>query len=125
MAVTNSPLLSVVATLGTAKMDFLIDTGAATSIIPKRLVPNLNLKPTAVRLTSASGAEIAAYGEAFLNISILKLRRSFHWNFLVADVTHPLLGIDFLQHFELTIDCKRKSLLDNVTNSKVSVNLLK
>jgi hypothetical protein len=30
---------------------------------------------------------------------------------VVADVTHPLNGIDFLYHFDLLVDCKHNRLL--------------
>ena len=122
MAVTTSPLLSVVATLGTAKINFILDTGASVSIIPKKIVPHLNLKPTAVKLTSASGSPIHTYGEVALSIGLKKLRRQCDWTFVVAEVTNPILGIDFLQNFELSIDCKNKTLNDYLTKTKISVN---
>ena len=31
----------------------------------------------------------------------LGLRRTFRWFFLIADVKHPILGVDFLHHFNL------------------------
>jgi hypothetical protein len=30
-------------------------------------------------------------------------------------VTHPLIGVDFLSHFGLLVDCKHNRLLDGVT----------
>jgi hypothetical protein len=44
----------------------------------------------------------------------LGLRRDFTWRFVVADVTHPLIGVDFLSHFGLLTDCRNNRLLDGV-----------
>jgi hypothetical protein len=33
----------------------------------------------------------------------------------VADVTHPIIGVDFLSHFCLLVDCRNNGLLDGVT----------
>jgi cleavage and polyadenylation specificity factor subunit 1 len=34
----------------------------------------------------------------------------------MADVTHPLIGVDFLSHFGLLVDCRNNRLLDGVTS---------
>lgn len=125
MAVSNSPLLCVNAKIGAAKFNFILDTGASVSIIPRKLVPNLTLRRTAVRLTTASGSPINTYGEAFLTVALPKLRRSYEWTFVIADVENPLLGVDFLQHFELSIDCKNKTLNDAMTQARMSINEVK
>jgi hypothetical protein len=39
--------------------------------------------------------------------------------FLLADVTHPLISVDFLSHFGLLVDCKHNRLLDEVTSLSV------
>lgn len=36
----------------------------------------------------------------------LGLRRVFKWKFCIADVSHPILGADFLSHFGLLVDQK-------------------
>jgi hypothetical protein len=46
----------------------------------------------------------------------LGLRRDFTWWFVVADVTHPLIVVDFLSHFGLLVDCRNNRLLDGVTS---------
>jgi hypothetical protein len=35
----------------------------------------------------------------------------------VADVTRPIIGVDFLSHFGLLVDCRNNRLLDGVTSS--------
>jgi hypothetical protein len=38
------------------------------------------------------------------------------WWFVVADVTHPLIGMDFVSHFGLLVDCRNNHPLDGVTS---------
>jgi hypothetical protein len=38
------------------------------------------------------------------------------WRFVVAGVTQPLIGIDFLSHFSLLMDCRNNRLLVGVTS---------
>jgi hypothetical protein len=45
-----------------------------------------------------------------------RLRWDFTWRFVVADVTQPLIGADFLSHFGLLVDCRNNRLLDGVTS---------
>jgi hypothetical protein len=40
--------------------------------------------------------------------------------FILPDVTQPLIGADFLSHFGLLVDCKRKRLLDEVKKKKTT-----
>jgi hypothetical protein len=35
---------------------------------------------------------------------------------VIADVTHPIIGVDFLSHFSLLADCRNNRLLDGVTS---------
>ncbi|GFX99554.1 gag-pol polyprotein [Trichonephila clavipes] len=40
----------------------------------------------------------------------LGLRRPFIWTFIIADVSSPIIGADFLKHFNLLIDLKKKKV---------------
>ena len=53
----------------------------------------------------------------------LGLRRDLKWMFLVADVHRPIIGLDFLSHFDLTVNPKNKSLSDNNTGLAVRGHL--
>ena len=55
-----------------------------------------------------------------VNISNKPLRRSFWWTFVVADVAHPILGLDFLAANEILVDCHRCQLIDQQTNLKAT-----
>ena len=95
------------------KLNFLIDSGAAVSVIPVPSALKSSL-PTGPPLGAANGSRIDSFGERNLTLS-LGLRRSFPWSFLYADVSQPLLGADFLEHFDLLVDRRRKCLIDNST----------
>lgn len=66
---------------------------------------------------AANSSQINTYGRKLLSID-LGLRRSFTWNFIIADVEKPILGADFLKHFGLLVDMKRKALIDPLTSLK-------
>lgn len=94
-------------------MQFLIDTGADVSVVPRGSSCS-NVKPTTMRLFAANGTPIHVYGEALLKVN-LGLRREFLWTFLIADVTTGIIGADFICNFDLLIDLKRNRLIDNTT----------
>jgi cleavage and polyadenylation specificity factor subunit 1 len=45
----------------------------------------------------------------------LGLRRDFCWRFLIADVSKPILGADFLAHHNLLPDLTHCRLVDSIT----------
>ena len=47
------------------------------------------------------------------------LCQDFTWLFVVADITHSLIAVDFLSHFDLLVDCQNNHLLDGVTSLSV------
>ncbi|GBN91912.1 Transposon Ty3-I Gag-Pol polyprotein [Araneus ventricosus] len=65
--------------------------------------------------TGANGTRIATSGTKLLSL-VLGLRRNLQWPFIVTDVTKPIIGADFLQHFGLLIDLKKRCLIDPLTN---------
>lgn len=42
------------------------------------------------------------------------------WEFLIADVTKPIIGADFLYEFDLIVDVRRKKLIDRKTKLEVN-----
>lgn len=76
-------------------------------------------QPQNYKLFAANGTPINTYGDAILSPS-LGLRRSFSWKFIVADVCHPIIGADFLEHYGLLVDLKKKKLVDNTTGLQTS-----
>jgi hypothetical protein len=91
------------------KLRFLIDTGSDLCVYPRKLIPQRRTRVN--YLCTANGTIIPTYGWLPLSLN-LRLRRDFTWRFLVADVTQPLIGADFLSNYRPMVDCKDKRLLD-------------
>ena len=70
-------------------------------------------------LQAANFSKSATYGTRSLTLN-LGLRRSFPWIFTIADLTHAILGADFLRHFNLLVDLRNRSLIDAETHLRVS-----
>ncbi|GBL74002.1 hypothetical protein AVEN_230921-1 [Araneus ventricosus] len=83
---------------------FLIDIGAAVSCSPRRL--------TKYRVAQ-DNTLYAVNGAKTLNLD-LGLRRKFSWSFIVTDISHPIIGSDFLERFELLVDIKNRRLIDSL-----------
>lgn len=92
---------------------YLVDTGADLSIFPASLQQKTK-RPSSYCLYAANGTPIRTYGNE-IKILNLGLRRSFKWEFLIADVTRPIIGADFLANFGLMIDIKNKIIMDGLT----------
>ena len=97
---------------------FLIDTGAEVSVIPP---PKGMHSPSAFSLQAANGTRISTFGNRSLTLD-LGLRRRFQWVFIQANVHSPILGIDFLSHFGLSVDLKHRRLVDPTTSISVIGN---
>lgn len=78
-----------------------------------------------MNLYAANGSRIATYGTEIYKPTF-GLRRSFPWRFILADVTSPILGADFLKHYGLMVDLQGKCLVDRMTNIKArgQINLI-
>ncbi|GFU30071.1 retrovirus-related Pol polyprotein from transposon 297 [Trichonephila clavipes] len=86
---------------------FLIDSGKEICVIPPS--PTMNKSPQSnFSLFAANNTKIPAYGMVHKELN-LGLRRPFIWTFIIADVSSPIIGADFLKHFNLLIDLKKKS----------------
>lgn len=92
---------------------FLVDTGSVVSALPPRFVKGHD-HSNEFNLFAANGSPIASYGACEMEID-LNLPKKFQWNFTVADVTQPILGADFLRHYNLLPDLVNKKLIDGTT----------
>lgn len=99
------------------KTQFLVDTGADLCVFPRSKTRGFQ-EQTSYALYAANGSKIATYGTVTLNLD-LGLRRDFVWRFVVADVSKPIIGVDFLAHFGLLVDVRNRKLLDRVTSLAV------
>ena len=69
-------------------------------------------------LPATNGTTIQTFGATALNINF-RMGRNFPWTFEIADVKSPIIGADFLLHFNLLVDLKNRPLIDNNTNTSV------
>lgn len=101
---------------------FLIDTGSAVSLLPAHVFrfPKSLLTDSHVSLRDAQGNRIRTDGQISLSFFVPSLRREYCWNFLVAAVTEPILGADFLQAKRLTVDMGRRLLIDSTTGIRAT-----
>ena len=95
------------------RLRFLVDTGAALSIIPYTFEPSAKL--ALVKLRAANGSTIDTYGKKILSLNI-GMRRDYTWTFTLANVDTPILGADFLAHFQLAVNMNPRTLSDTMTN---------
>ena len=92
---------------------FLIDTRSKVSIIPPSLLDR-QLSPDKLTLTAVNNTPIQTFGKRSLTLD-LGLQHPLPWVFVVADIPRPILGADFLCHYGLLVDIKRRQLLDTIT----------
>ncbi len=69
---------------------FLVDTGSAFSIMPWQS----DSAPSGPSLAGADGRRIPCWGQKSFTVSLDGVPRS--WDFLLAGVSFPILGADFL-----------------------------
>lgn len=105
----------------TSGIRYLVDTGASVSVLPKSRFRNI--KPsTNISLYAANGTPIRTFGTSFEKVNI-GLRRIFPFNFIIAEVTRPILGADFLSKYGLLVDIKHKRLIDKETTLSIKTRL--
>ncbi|XP_044596955.1 uncharacterized protein LOC123273580 [Cotesia glomerata] len=96
-----------------SKVQFLVDTGADLCVFPRQRLRGSHAK-SSYELSAANGTPIATYGFVTLSLN-LGLRRDFTWRFVIADVSKPILGADFLAHYGLLPDLQNSQLIDSTT----------
>ena len=92
-----------------SKLKFLIDTGAALSVIPASRIDKRRNRTD--NLHAANGSIIKTYGRKSITLD-LGLRRTFQFLFILAEVREPIIGADFLHEFNIIVDMKNKQLID-------------
>ena len=73
---------------------FLIDTGACRFLLPKSKVHSGCIASTNTNLIAANGSRILTYGYKTLQLSFAGSK--YKWDFIVADISTPTIGADFL-----------------------------
>lgn len=96
------------------KTQYLVDTGSDLCVFPRAALRERRERSN-YQLTAANGSTINTFGHVQLNLNI-GLRRNFPWKFVVADVTKAIIGVDFLNFYNLTVDIRGRRLIDSATS---------
>ena len=99
-------------------LSFLVDTGAAVSVLPRGLATSVkSLVKSADFLMAANGEMVPTYGTVSLEIQLGS--NKFAWSFQVADAHLAVLGADFLHAFNLSVSIRGKYVFNTVTGQKI------
>ena len=119
IALSHSKLLHV-ADKG-HKCRYLIDTGAAVSVLPKSCANGIS-GADSLPLVAANNSTIKTYGNCKRVVDV-GLKREYPWTFIVADVQQPIIGADFLIHYNLLVDLRSRCLRDMRTGLAIAASL--
>lgn len=97
---------------------FLVDTGARISVFPCS-GRDARSQTSDLQLEAANGSTIATYGKKSFTLSFNG--RKFQWEFVIANVTQPLLGADFLCAHTLMVDVQGQRLVDATTFTSLAL----
>ena len=103
------------------KCRYLIDTGAAVSGLPKSCAKGIS-GADSLPLVAANNSTIKTYGNCKRVVDV-GLKREYPWTFIVADVQQPIIGADFLIHYNLLVDLKSRCLRDMRTGLAIATSL--
>ena len=92
----------------------LLDSGSQISLWPASS-NHQKICTSTVQLVAANGTKIKSFGSAQRKIQIGLEKYSFV--FVFVEITRPILGIDFLQHFGMTLDLAGRRLLHSGTET--------
>ena len=103
------------------KCRYLIDTGAAVSVLPKSCANGIS-DADSLPLVAANNSTIHTYGTCKRVVDV-GLKREYSWTFIVADVQQPIIGADFLIHYNLLVDLRSRCLRDMRTGLAIAASL--
>jgi len=99
------------------KINFLLInflTGANLYVYSRKFIRGQRYKSD-YELSAANGTIIKTYSTELLILNF-GLRLDFTWSFVVAYVSKPIIGSDFLSSYELLVDLRNNKLIDQITN---------
>ena len=103
------------------KCRYLIDTGAAVSVLPKSCANGIS-GADSLPLVAANNSTIKTHGNCKRVVDV-GLKREYPWTFIVADVQQPIIGADFLIHYNLLVDLRTRCLRDMRTGLAIAASL--
>ena len=87
-------------------------------MLPKSCA-NRTTDTNSLPLVAANNTSINTYGSCKRIVDV-GLKRDYAWTFIVADVKQPILGADFLIHYNLMVDLNGQCLRDMRTGLAIS-----
>ena len=103
------------------KCKYLIDTGAAVSVLPKSCANRIS-DADCLPLVAANNTTINTYGNSKRVVDV-GLKHEYPWTFIVADVKQPIIGADFFIHYNLLVDLRSRCLRDMRTGLAIPASL--
>ena len=97
---------------------YLVDSGAAVSVLPPTPVERREQSRVAYDLLAANGSPIPTFGSRQVQLAVSS-GCQFEWNFVVAEVEHRILGADFLVAYDLLIDLKRQCVMHRPSGTRI------
>ena len=113
---TNGALVIVPVTLnGSLTANLALDTGATTTMVSRRIARSLRLAPEGSRMMVGIGGSVMTPVARLESVKVgdaevPNLIVSIH-DFSNTPKFEGLLGSDFLQHFEISLDARKRQLL--------------
>ena len=104
------------------KCKYLIDTGAAVSVLPKSCANRISDADCLLPLVAANNTTINTYGNSKRVVDV-GLKREYPWTFIVADVKQPIIGADFLIHYNLLVDLRSRCFRDMRAGLAIAASL--
>lgn len=88
---------------------FLVDTGAAVSIVPVTAADRRLRTADTQSFVAANGSRISAFGHRDLTVRFNGV--AYKWSFAIANIKFCIIGSDFLRHNDLLVDVNGRRLL--------------
>ena len=98
---------------------FLIDTGSCLSILPLSYGTS-SIQSGALR--AANNTSIPTFGYVTLSFTLPMTSHTFTWSFTIASTIQPILGSDFLDHYDLFVDCRNLTLNPSTIKKRSTPN---
>ena len=95
--------------------------GAAVSVLPKSCTNRIS-DADCLPLVAANNTTINTYSNSKRVVEV-GLKREYPWTFIVADVQQPIIGADFLIHYNLLVDLRSRCLRDMRTGLAIPASL--
>ena len=93
-------------------MNFLIDTGASVSLIPRNVIPSPDvgkITPYCGSVVSVCGSSLQIVGQCA--VELCSNAANFVHDFLICDgVSHAIIGMDFLGYYSAIVDIPSQAL---------------